>query len=640
MGAPTWPPTPDDAVKATLAEYGDQAHAFLNLEDDEEAERQLLARLLFQPPGRELASGEAIGSPLEPFRRSLEAWLCMISGRVISIAPSDPASTDGERLFLPRAMPAPLQPGEDAVLFRAMALVQLGLLDFGFLKHRRFLVEIHRDWVLRSCYHLLAVRYIVRRWPEIWPGMRRDFDALRFVDKAAIMRVNLLAVPLKGMPDAFLALYDGLLSHIPESRQIPPVVTEAIAAVDEIEAQAGAPLVVMGQAQRLRQFLREARLGPPPLPWFCGIIRPEWLLHDIAAESRESEAWRDGPKPLALLKRAVERKGRRGGMNDRIRKIMGADTERGLPETWQEATREGVARPSAQDDSRLYDEWDGERGIVKVGICRVREEEAPGGSLDAWNQLVAANRDLIREVERRFESLRLEERWLHGQPDGTELDMDRAIRGLIDIRSGHTPKELWYKRYQRQREAVAILTLVDVSGSTAGNIIRLEQEALVLLAAGLQSLRFPHAFHAFSNQGPQDCRLQRIKDWNEPLDEASQRRLSNLRPGGATRLGAFLRHAGWMLSRRPEARRILLVVSDGRPHCEGQYRDRYGVLDSAMAIRELQKHGVHPFCVSLDTQGDPEGYLRHIFGAGHFLILDRPDDLPQRLPEVFHSLIS
>ena len=38
MGAPTWPPTPDEAVKITLAEYGDQAHAFLNLEDDEEVE--------------------------------------------------------------------------------------------------------------------------------------------------------------------------------------------------------------------------------------------------------------------------------------------------------------------------------------------------------------------------------------------------------------------------------------------------------------------------------------------------------------------------------------------------------------------------------------------------------------------------
>jgi nitric oxide reductase NorD protein len=260
--------------------------------------------------------------------------------------------------------------------------------------------------------------------------------------------------------------------------------------------------------------------------------------------------------------------------------------------------------------------------------------------LDTWERLVAANQDLIREVARRFEALRLEERWLHAQPDGSELDLDRAVQAMVDLRCGHTPREQWYKRFQREREAVAILTLVDTSGSTTGNIIRLEQEALVLLAAGLQSLRFPHAFYGFSNQGPMDCQLKRIKGWEERQDEAVQRRLGNLQAGGATRLGAFLRHAGWMLSRRPEARRILLVISDGRPHCEGQYRERYGVLDSAMAIRDLQKHGIHPFCVSLDTHETAEGYLRHIFGAGRYLLLERPDDLPRRLPEVFHSLIS
>ncbi len=35
MGAPTWPPTPEDAHKATLAEYGDDARAHLgNLQED------------------------------------------------------------------------------------------------------------------------------------------------------------------------------------------------------------------------------------------------------------------------------------------------------------------------------------------------------------------------------------------------------------------------------------------------------------------------------------------------------------------------------------------------------------------------------------------------------------------------------
>ena len=380
MGAPTWPPTPEDAFKATLKEYGDDARAVMHIEDDEEAELQLLAQLLFRAPGRELASGEEIGTPLEAVSRSMEAWLCMISGRPVGIAPSDPSCTDGERIFLPRAMPAPSHAQEDALLYRVMALIQLGLLQFGFLRQRKFLVEVHRDWVLRSCYHLLATRYIIRRWPEIWPGMRHDFEAVRFLSKAAVLRVNLLVVPSKGMPDAFLALYDGLIDHLDAPKKIPAEVATALEAVDSIQMQAGAPLVVMGQAQRLRQYFRTQRLGPPPLPWFCGIIRPEWLLHDLSAEMAQSDAWKEGPKPLELLRRAVDKKGGLR-MNDRIRKLMGAENSSAPPGDWEALTKQGVARPETDENGRRYDEWDGERGVIRVGVTKVKEVLPQGGSL-------------------------------------------------------------------------------------------------------------------------------------------------------------------------------------------------------------------------------------------------------------------
>ena len=74
MGAPTWPPTPDEAKKATLAEYGDDALAVM--EDDEEAERALLAPFLFAPPPRQLV-GQDVGTPLDVFQRPIEAWLRM-----------------------------------------------------------------------------------------------------------------------------------------------------------------------------------------------------------------------------------------------------------------------------------------------------------------------------------------------------------------------------------------------------------------------------------------------------------------------------------------------------------------------------------------------------------------------------------
>ena len=555
MGAPTWPPTPEDAMKATLAEYGEDGKAVMALDDNEEYERKLLASLLFEAPKRELVSGEEVGTPLEPYRRSLEAWLCMVSGGPVALAPSDPPSTDGETVFLPRALPGPNthDEDEDLALFRVMALIQLGLREFGFLGQRQFLVEIHRDWVLRNCYHILAVHYIVQQWGRAWPGMTRDFVAIRSLPCASILRVNLSTVPSKGLPNPFLSLYKGL-SDDPGLATAQPTteVLNALKTVRGVDTQAAAPLVVMGQAQRLRLLFQERRLGPPPLPWFCGVLRPEWILHDLRADHARSQEWRQGPKPLALLRKVVARKPT-GKMNERVRKLVGAQPGGARPD-WNQVTQQEAPPPVQDQGARVYDEWDGDRSILRLGVTRVVEVDAPSGSVDNWQRMVKANRDSIQELKRRFEALRIEERWLHGQPDGSELDLDRVIRGWIDIRTGHVPDDRWFKRFQRARDAVAILTLVDTSGSTSGNIIRLQQKAIVLLSEALKSLPFPHAFYGFSNEGPSLCRLSKLKGWEESCDENVQRRMGNLSPGGATRLGAFVRHAGWMLSRRPEGR--------------------------------------------------------------------------------------
>ena len=55
-----------------------------------------------------------------------------------------------------------------------------------------------------------------------------------------------------------------------------------------------------------------------------------------------------------------------------------------------------------------------------------------------------------------------------------------------------------------------------------------------------------------------------------------------------------------------------------------------------MAVKEALDCGVHPFCVTLDVAGS--AYLPQIFGEGHYTILDRIDDLPKKLPEIYLRL--
>ncbi len=699
MGAPTWPPDPEKAFALTAEEYGISPQSIGADEEDEEAERALLAAFLFRPPERQLVSGQQVGASLVEVQRCLNATLRMLSGRDVALAASDPATTDGRRIFLPRAVPAPRE-DEDLLLFRAMGLVQLGLLHFGLLDSPAVLGELHRDWVLRSCFHLLATRHVVARWSASLPGVAADFRSLRSMDKAGIMRVNLTEVPREGMPGPFQPLYEGLttcLNWTPPGPEGEPA-RRAVAAVAALSARqrpalapqldaddgAGARTVILGQAQRLRLVFRRMRLGPPPLPYFAGLLRPEWLLADLARDRNYEEAWRRGPAPLRQLQAAKARQGAapqpavgerrrpRPSLRQRIKRRL----KRGLQgpgdpaelarapaygalrdEHQQEAEKQdGPARwrpdlpmeallaeaeaalPEDEEGTR-HDEWDDDAGIYRIAATRVLERPAHSGPLSSYERLVAANQHRIAQVRRQFEALRIEERWLHGQQDGSELDLDRAITAICDLRAGCDPDRHIWKRFQRQRQQVAILTLVDLSGSTQGHVIHLEQEALVLFAEGLRTLRLPHAFHGFHNEGPENCWLERIKGFQEGYDEAVCKRLANLRPGGATRMGAFIRHASLLLERQPQGRRILMVLSDGRPEDRDPYRGAYGIRDTAMAVQEAARCGIHVHCVSLDPAPDAPDWLEKVFGPRRFLTLKQVDQLPQRLPEVFRSLI-
>jgi nitric oxide reductase NorD protein len=698
MGAPTWPPDPQKAFAETAREYGVRPRDIGADADDEEFEHALLAAFLHAPPRFRLAEGAESGTPLHTHQRALAAWLALISGDPVELAASDPPATDGRRVFLPVALPAPARP-EDAALFRAMALTQIGLLRFGLLEGEGLLKDLYRDWVLRSCYHLLATRLVLARWAACLPGVARDLRALPRDEVAGRMRINLTEVPREGMPGAFLPLYAGLVAEptwgtpgaeadlaraaVAAVRALPAPVPGAWGRPVPPAEQAAARAVLLGQAHRLRQHYRRLRLGPPPLPFFAGVLRPEWLLARAARDPGAEEAWREGPSPLRRLRAAQARatptpgpSPSRPSLRGRLKASLGRalrsshdpeelrrapaygalrdehqrQADPAMPARWSpDLSVEDVlaqaggglaeaALPGVEEGTR-HDEWDDHLQAYLLGATRVIERPAPSGPLASHARLVAANGRRIAEVRRRFEALRLEERWLHGQLDGPDLDLDRAVTAWCDLAAGQDPDPRVFLRWQRQRQPVALLVLVDLSGSTQGHVVHLEQEALVLLAEGLRALRFPHALFGFHDDGPEACWLERFKGFDEGYGEPVFKRISNLQPGGATRLGAFLRHGASLLARRPEVRRVLLVLSDGKPHGQPPYQGAWGVRDSAMAVQEGARLGVHTFCVSLDAGHDAPDYLSRIFGPGRFLALTQVDQLPARLPEVLRRLV-
>ena len=672
-----------------MDEYG-VSKGDLGLEglDDEEAEQALLAHFLHGNPRKLLGDGEEAGTTLPQVHRRLAAWLRMITGRDFALASSDPPSTDGENLFLPKAVPAPEDPWADEVLYRSMGMVQLGLAELGFLEGRARLGEIYKDWVFRSVYHLLSVRYVMRHYCEAFPGIAADFAAVRAMEKAGRMRVNVTEVPRDGLPKAFLPLYDSLTINLnwPDPGPEGEPARRAAAAVDAAPSPEAARLAIAGQGRQVREHLKRLKLGPPPLPYFVGILRPEWILADLARDVAAETAWMKGNAPLQQLLAAKARnagaiplggppeagpkKGLRGRLKARLKKAMASPGEQmdhdlasmpaygALRDDAQQKHKEvryGAAKWSTDvsadelvndlkdkpgdDGGREYDEWDHAGALYKISETKVYAPEAQTGSLAAYDRIVGANQKEIKQIRRQFEVLRVEERWVGGLPDGPEIDMNRALIALTDIAAGQQPREDFYKRFVRQRKDLAVMTLVDQSGSTQGQVLAAEQEAVILFAEGLRTLQVPHAFYGFNSNHPREVYTYRIKGFSDPYDDTVKKRLGNLRAQGGTHLGAIVRQACFLLGQQPQGRRVLILLSDGKPEARGDYRGRYGIKDTAMAVQEAARQGIHVHCISLDPKPDAEDYLREIFGPGRFLMLPDANHLPVRLPEVFRGLV-
>jgi nitric oxide reductase NorD protein len=84
-----------------------------------------------------------------------------------------------------------------------------------------------------------------------------------------------------------------------------------------------------------------------------------------------------------------------------------------------------------------------------------------------------------------------------------------------------------------------------------------------------------------------------------------------------------------LLSPQSAARRLLLLLTDGKPNDLDHYEGRYGIEDTRMALLEARRQGLHPFCVTIDQEADD--YLPYLFGKEGFVLIRHPEDLPRQL---------
>jgi nitric oxide reductase NorD protein len=108
--------------------------------------------------------------------------------------------------------------------------------------------------------------------------------------------------------------------------------------------------------------------------------------------------------------------------------------------------------------------------------------------------------------------------------------------------------------------------------------------------------------------------------------------LTTLTPTGYTRIGPALRHGIALLQHQQAARKLLLLISDGKPTDYDRYEGHYGIADVRQAIREAHQARIHTYALAVDVQA--KRYLPQMFGSGNFQILPRPGHLVRGLTDI------
>jgi len=228
------------------------------------------------------------------------------------------------------------------------------------------------------------------------------------------------------------------------------------------------------------------------------------------------------------------------------------------------------------------------------------------------------------------------------QEEGSELDLDVAIRAMIDTRIGTTPDSRIHMRYRSNARNISVALLLDLSKSineipqgSDKSILELSQEAVSLLAWSIEKIGDPFAIAGFHSNSRHELRYYHIKGYEEHWDDTVKARLAAMEGGWSTRMGAAMRHAGQELKKQETGLKLLLVLTDGRPHDVDVKDDRLLVHDARKAVQELDQDGIHTWCINLDPKADE--YVTDIFGR-QYTVIDNIERLPERLPELFISL--
>jgi hypothetical protein len=292
---------------------------------------------------------------------------------------------------------------------------------------------------------------------------------------------------------------------------------------------------------------------------------------------------------------------------------------------------------------RHYPEWDYREKNYRPDWVSLYENLHPSGPHGKIDDLLNKHAALAKRLKRLLDLLKPQNAVrVRFQEEGSELDLDIAMRSLIDYKSGVTPDPRINMSHRHDGRNIAVTLLLDLSASLDEipegcnqTLLELSQEAVALLGTAISELGDPFAIAGFSSNTRHQVRYQHIKGFSEKWDDDVKSRLAAMQAGYSTRMGAAIRHAGHYLAHQKNDKKLLLILTDGEPSDVDADDQHLLIADTAKAVQEADQAGIYTYCINLDP--DADDYVQDIFG-NRYTVIDKVERLPEKLPQLFMAL--
>jgi nitric oxide reductase NorD protein len=594
------------------------------------------------------------GTALDEINTVLVNFLHGLNGRQLKIQPHEEFFTDTETVHLPEVVCESEDKKVNFAIYKAMAVHQWAQTWYGTwrIDLKSELSTFDDQQQALKIFHQLETIRLDACIQSDFPGLYRQMQGLCEISPDALYPASLLQQLRSQSADANLSIklispcfdlpafepvYQGVLK---------PQQVESVREARRLKEKDLFQLLLAKTADEMgKQPLTEQALDKAPEqqaagPRFDKVALPDTDLEQGVSYQIELDGF---SVPLndeisSLIDSIIQD---HGDLPDEYLQAAGP----GAYHAWQ-AQQQQEADPDEvwkgtyhEDGAFLYDEWDCTRQAHRKNWCALREKEIkPDHSSNFVADTLNKYKGLSQSLRRTFEAMRDENRVMKKQPDGENLDIDALVNSLADVRSGMELSSRIYTKAHRAERNIAVIFMIDMSGSTKGWINTAQREALILLCEALQSLGDRYAIYGFSGMTRKRCELYRIKSFEDRYDEEVKARIAAIEPQDYTRMGVTIRHLTHLFTEVQARTRLLITISDGKPDDYDSYHGEYGIEDTRMALLEARQQGVHPFCITIDEEA--RDYLPHMYGHANYVVIDDIRKLPYKVSDIYRKLTS